>query len=87
MVFDHGNKIPLGKTAECRFAEMWIMGNIIISTDIVIGEIAAPATGHQDFLASLVGVIDHQHIAATFTRFAGTHQASCTGTDNQYING
>ena len=29
VVVDHGQKIPLGEAAQCRFAEVWIVGEIV----------------------------------------------------------
>jgi uncharacterized protein YajQ (UPF0234 family) len=50
-----------------------------------IGEIAAPAAGHQDLLADLVGVVDHQHAATALARGNGAHQPGGAGTDDQHV--
>ena len=39
-----------------------------------IGEVTAPATGHQNFLADLVRAFQHQHLPAPLARGHGAHQ-------------
>ena len=64
---------------------MWIVGDVVVGTDVGIGEIAASTTGHQDLLAGFVGVVEHHDLPVTFARFNGAHQASCAGTDDQNV--
>ncbi len=39
-----------------------------------IGEVTAPATGHQNLLADLVRAFQHQHLPAPLARGHGAHQ-------------
>lgn len=50
-----------------------------------MGEIAASATGHQNFLARLVGVIEYDNPATAPGSRQGAHQTGCAGADNNYI--
>jgi hypothetical protein len=50
-----------------------------------IGEVAAPAAGHQDLLAGLVGVIQQQHPAAAPGGGQRAHQTGRAGTDNHNL--
>ena len=52
---------------------MRVVGDVIVGTDIVVGEIAAPAARHENFFAGLVGVIHDNDLATAFTRFNGAH--------------
>ncbi len=51
-----------------------------------VGEVTTPATGHQDFLADLISMVEHQYLTATLASSNGTHQASGSSTDNNNIN-
>ncbi|MCY1426878.1 hypothetical protein D9M71_427070 [compost metagenome] len=52
------DKIPLGITRQGRFAEVRILREEIARLCVHVGEIAAATTGHQDFLAGLVGMVE-----------------------------
>src|SRR5690554_7878656 len=52
---------------------------------VQVGEITAATARHQDFLAGLVGVVNHQHLAAAIARGGRTHQPGGTGADDDYV--
>ena len=52
-----------------------------------IGEVAAPATGNQDFLAGFVGVVQQQHPPAALPGRHGTHEAGGAGAEDDDIEG
>lgn len=54
---------------------MWVMGNIMLRLDVIIGEVAASTARHEDFLPSLVGTVYYQDSSASLASFDGAHQA------------
>ena len=50
-----------------------------------VGEIAAAATGDQDFLADAIGAFEQQDTAPAFAGFEGTHQAGGPGSENDDV--
>ena len=86
VTFHQLNKVPGAVALERRFAEMRIGGDEVFRGGIQVGEIAATAAGHEDFLARLVGVIQHQHPMALIGSRGGTHQSGRTGADHHNIH-
>jgi len=86
VAFDHGDKIPLSETTQCGFTKMRIVGQEVMRTDLVVGKVTAAATGHQDLLAGLVGVIDDQHFALPLACLDCTHQPGGAGADDEDVN-
>ncbi len=58
-----------------------------LGSRVAIGEVAAPATGDQDLLADLLGVIEQQHAPAALAGAHRAHQAGGAGPDNDDIEG
>ncbi len=85
MPFDHLYEICRAVACQRGFAEVPIGRNEIAGSGAGIGEIAAPAAGHQDLLADLVGMVDHQHLAAAPAGSEGAHQSGGAGTDHQHV--
>ncbi len=85
MTLDHLHKIRRAVARQCGFAEMPIGRNEVARRGAGVGEIATPATGHQDLLADLVGMIDHQHLAAALAGSKGAHQSGSAGADDQHV--
>jgi predicted HD phosphohydrolase len=54
---------------------------------VEVGEVAASATGDQNFLAQPVGVLEHRDAASTLAGFDGAHQAGCATAENHCIEG
>src|SRR3546814_2417156 len=50
-----------------------------------VGEVAAPAAGHQDLLAGLVGMLDDEHPPAAPPRRDRAHQPCRAGADHHGI--
>jgi hypothetical protein len=50
-----------------------------------VREIAAPAAGHENFFADLVGAFQHNHTPPALTRRDGAHQPGGTATDDNDI--
>lgn len=48
-------------------------------------KIAASPTGHENFLADLVGSLEHEHIATVLRGRYRAHQTSGTAADNEDI--
>ena len=51
----------------------------------MIGEIAASATGHEDFLADFICPLQHQHTAAALRRCKAAQQAGGAGAKNDNV--
>src|SRR5690606_6938419 len=82
---DHVDEVGRRVAGQRRFAEVRIGREEIAGCGAGIGEVAATATGHQDLLADLVGMVDHLHQAAALAGGQGAHQAGGPGTDHQYV--
>jgi hypothetical protein len=50
-----------------------------------VGEVAAAAAGDEDFAPGLGVVLQKRDATAALAGCGGTHEAGCTGTDNDYI--
>jgi hypothetical protein len=64
---------------------MTVLAEIAFSARIDIGEVATPTAGNQNFLAGLIGMINHQHPLATLTRNGGTHEPGPAGPEDDGI--
>jgi hypothetical protein len=53
---------------------------------VQIGEIATPATGHQNFFTNLIAAIKHEYFSPTLTCRQGTKKTGCTATNDNTIN-
>ncbi len=82
MLGDHADEIPLGITCQCRFAEMRVTRKEIARLGVHVGEIAAATTGHQDFLAGLVGMVEQQYLTPTPGGGQCTHQPCGASANN-----
>src|SRR5690554_8087601 len=52
---------------------------------VQISEVTAATAGHQDLLAGLVGVVQHQHLSPAIAGGGRTHQPGGTGADDDYV--
>jgi hypothetical protein len=64
---------------------MWIRRNEIFRASVQVGEIAPAAAGDQNFLADVIRVFEDQDASSAFAGFDGTHQAGCTGSQNDGV--
>ena len=76
------DEIPLCITGQGRFAEVRVVREEVGRLGVHVGEVAAAATGHQDFLAGLVGVVDQHHLAPTPGGGQRAHQACGAGAND-----
>ena len=83
--FHHLHEMPGAVAVERRLAEVRVGGYEVVRGGVQVGEIAAPAAGHQDLLAGLIGVVQHQHRAAAVTGAGGAHQTRRAGADYHHI--
>ena len=58
-----------------RFAEVRIGGQEIFRTAMQIGEVAAAASGDEDFLADLLGMLQHSNAAPALGGLDGAHES------------
>jgi hypothetical protein len=79
------DEIPLGVAGQGRLAEVAVLREEVARLGVHIGEVAAAAAGHEDFLAGLVGVVDQQHAAAAHGGREGAHQARGPGANDDDI--
>lgn len=82
---DQGDEIPLGEARQRRLAEVRVVRQKVAGLAVQVGEVAAPATGHQDFLAGLVGMVEQQHAAPAGSRGHRAHQPGGAGTDDDNL--
>ena len=50
-----------------------------------VGEIAAPATGDENFLPQPLGTFEDGHSPSALARFDGTHQSGSAAAQNQSV--
>ncbi|MNR25023.1 hypothetical protein D3C85_1421430 [compost metagenome] len=81
------DEVPLGVAGQGRLAEMRILREEVARLGIHVGEVAAAAAGHEDLLAGLVGVVEHQYPAATAGAELGAHQAGGAGAEDDHVGG
>ena len=84
---DQPDEIAWGVARQCRLAEMRVGRKVVRRSRAGIGEVAAPATGHQDLLADAVGVLDHQHPQTALCGSQCAHQARRAAADDQDVVG
>ena len=76
----------LGRVAlECGNAVVRVVRQEVGGRAVQVGEVAAAATGHQDFLARFVGVVQYQNAAAPIAGGRRAHQARCAGADDDDV--
>ena len=85
MLLYQGDEVPLGVAAQGGLAKVWVGRYEVIRRDHVIGEITASATGHENFLADLVGFFQQQYTPPAAGRRDCTHQASSTRSDDDDV--
>jgi len=83
VLLDQGDEIGWSVAGERRFREMGVRGKKVFGAGMEVGEVAAAASGDEDFLAGFFGVLDEQDAAVAAAGFDGAHQAggSCSEDD------
>ncbi|MCY1176358.1 hypothetical protein D9M73_166250 [compost metagenome] len=81
------DEVPLGVAGQGRLAEVRVVRKEVGRLGVQVGEVAAPAAGHEDFLAWLVGVVEQQHPAAATGTELGAHQAGGAGAKDDHVGG
>ena len=87
MLFNQLDKVPLRVLTQRRFAKMWVLREKAFGFDLQIGEIAAPASRHQDFLTNLVGFFQYKHTVTTLCGCKSAQESRSTSTKNNDIPG
>ena len=65
---------------------MRIGRTVILGINVQIGEIATPATGHQNFFTNLIAAIEHPNFSPTLTRRQRTKKTGRTAANDNTIN-
>jgi hypothetical protein len=52
---------------------------------VQVGEIAAPATGNEDFFADALSALQHGHATAALAGFHGAHEPGCAPAENDDV--
>ncbi len=84
-LIDPVDKVLRRKALEGGDAKSWIDGKEIVGSGMNIGEITPPAAGNPDLLGRLFRMLKDENPPASLARFNGAHQASGSGTDDDYI--
>jgi len=85
MALDQRDEVGRRVACQCGFAEVRIGGEEILRRRAEIGEVAAPAAGHQDLLADAVRVFDDEHAPSALPGGDRAHQPGCAAADDQSI--
>ncbi len=80
-----GQKIPWRVACQRRFDKVRVSAQVIGRCGIQVGEIAASAARHQDFLAGLVGMVQHQHMLSAMAGCLGAKQPGSTSANDDYV--
>src|SRR5690606_20533140 len=87
MALDQLDEVRGGMARQRRLAEMGVGRQVVRWRGAGVGEIAAPAAGHQDLLADLVRVLDHQHPQAALACGERAHEPGCAAADDDGVVG
>jgi hypothetical protein len=85
MFFDEGNEIGWGITRKGGFGEVWVGGEKIFRLAMDVREVAAPASGDEDFLAYFFGAFEQKDTVVAFAGFDGAEEAGCAGTQDDCV--
>jgi hypothetical protein len=85
MALDQRDEVGGRVARQRRLAEVRVRRQEVLRADVQVGEVAAPAAGHEDLLAHAVGALEHQHAAAAPAGFDGAHQAGGAGPDDDDV--
>src|SRR5690606_14884439 len=85
VAFDQLDEVPRGVARQRGLAEVRVGREVVCRAGTGVGEIAAPAAGHQDLLADLVGVLDHDRAQAAAAGGDGAHEPGGTAADDEDI--
>ena len=85
MFFDEAHKVGRSIAGERRLSEVSIGRKKILRAGSQVGEIAAAATGDQDFLADSIRAFEYQNTPAPLAGFHGTHQAGSAASENDDV--
>ncbi len=72
-------------TGQRRFAEVGVRGEIIFRSRVQVGEIAAAATGDENFTADPFTAFQHEHGASATARGDRRHQSGRAGADHHHV--
>jgi len=81
------NEVARLVAAQCRSAEMRIVGEEPLRHRFDIGEVAAPAAGDQDLRARLRGMVEQQHAPTAPPGADRAHQAGRAGAEDDHVIG
>ena len=87
VAFDQFDEMPRRVARQRRLAEVRVRRQVVGRRRAGIGEVAASAAGHQDLLADLVGMVDHQHAQPALASRDRRHQACGAGADDDGVVG
>ena len=86
IVFFHQRDEIRGRvTGQRGLGKMGIGREKMLGLAVNVSEIAASATGDEDFLAQPSCVLDDGDAAATFASFDRAHEARCAAAENQNV--
>jgi len=87
VLLNQGDEIGWGVASHGGLSEMRIGGEEVFDAAVEVGEVAAAATGDQNFLSQSVGMFEHGDAAGALAGFDGAHQSSRATSEDDCIEG
>ena len=85
MLLDERDEIRGGIASQQGLREMRVPGKIILGLAAEVGEIAAAATGDENFFAKPVGVVEDDNAASALAGFDGALEPCRPGAQNDGV--
>ncbi len=82
---DHPDEVERRKARERRLAEMGIGRHVGGRVGVYVGEVAAPSTRDQDFLADSLRVLEQSHPPTPAAGVDRAHHAGATSAEDNHV--
>ncbi len=83
--FDESNEIGRRVSRQRGFREVLVGADEILGPAVDVREIAAPASGNQNFLADAVGALQYGDSASSFASFCGAQESRGASAEDESV--
>ncbi len=85
MSLQQTDKVRRRITSQRRLLKVWVAANEVFRLAVEISEIAASASGNQNFLPGTFASLQHRNFAPALPGLDGAHQPRSAGPQNQSV--
>jgi hypothetical protein len=85
MLFHQRDEVRWRVAGQRGLCEVFVRGNKILRLAINVREIAASASGDQDFLSDAIGVLQHGDAPPAFAGLDGAEKSRSAAAQNQSV--